>query len=90
MLNILHLLISLGIFWTSFNRALLMDKETHIQIALCMAFLGTMGLAMALAPYAWGTCITAPLVVFEASVLLVQTTTARFWSKGVPAAFRKP
>lgn len=88
MLNSIHLIITLGIFWTSFNRALLMEKSTRIEIALCMSFLGTMGLAMAVAPYAWGTCITTPLVAFEASVLIVQAVTGRLWSKGVPDAFR--
>lgn len=89
MLNLAHTIISLGIFWTSFNRALLMEKSTRIEIALCMSFLGTMGLAMTIAPYAWGTCITVPLVVFEAAILIVQGVTGRLWSKGVPAQFRR-
>lgn len=90
MLNLAHTIISLGIFWTSFNRALLMGKDTRPEIILSMSFLGMMGIAMTIAPYAWGTCITVPLVVFEAAILVVQGVTGRLWSKGVPAQFRKP
>lgn len=89
MLNLVHTIISLGIFWTSFNRALLMEKSTRIEIALCMCFLGTMGAAMALAPLAWGTCISAPVVALEGSILIVQVVTGRLWSKGVPEQFRR-
>lgn len=86
----IHTFIALGIFWTSFTRALLMEKSTRFEIAVCMAFLGTCGAAMAIAPLAWGLKIDPVIIIFEGSVLAVQAITGRLWSKGIPEQFKRP
>lgn len=90
MMLAIHLIFCSILFWSVFCRSVTMTGDAKLDIRFAFFMLGVAAVAGMAAPWAWGFAPTGYTLTLLGSVALVQVTTAKHWTGGVPPDFVKP
>ena len=86
----LHIACCAALFWSVFCRSVMLNGNAKLDVRFAFYMLGCAALMGLAAPLAWGFVPTGYTLTLLGAVALVQLTTAKHWTGGVPADFVKP
>ena len=87
---VLHIACCAALFWSVFCRSVMLNGNAKLDVRFAFYMLGCAALMGLAAPLAWGFVPTGYTLTLLGAVALVQLTTAKHWTGGVPPDFVKP